>query len=135
MPLPLTTVGLYASLLVVIYLILAARIIRLRWRYRVGIGEGDAMPLKVAIRVHGNFAEYVPLALLLLGFMEIQMASTALLHVLGAALVIARISHAMGLTRSIGSSWMRMLGMILTFSVLLVSAGFLLGQYISFHWM
>ena len=46
------------------------------------------------IRVHGNFAEYVPLALLLLLFMELQAQSRFLVHVLCIVLIAARLVHA-----------------------------------------
>ena len=126
----LTITGLYAGVLTLIYLVLAVQIIRLRWKHRVGIGTGEAEELNIAVRIHGNFIEYVPLALILFATMEVQNASVGLLHGLGIALVIARLCHAVGLTRSAGVSLPRTIGVLTTFAVLLLSAGFGIGQFI-----
>lgn len=126
----LTVTGLYAGLLTLIYLALAGYIIRLRWKHRVGLGTGEAEELKVAVRMHGNFIEYVPLALVLFAVMEVQHAQPALLHGLGIALVIARACHALGLLRSVGVSLLRTVGVLTTFAVLLLSAGFGIGQFV-----
>ncbi|RWU12676.1 glutathione S-transferase [Pseudidiomarina gelatinasegens] len=121
---------LYAGLLTLLYFALSVNIIRLRWRDRVGLGTGDSQDLKVAVRIHGNFAEYVPLSLLLLVVMELQGAAVDLLYGLGAALFVARICHALGLTMSVGPSWARTVGVLGTFSVLLLQAGYLIGAFI-----
>ncbi|MCC5879330.1 MAG: MAPEG family protein [Idiomarina sp.] len=126
--LPVTS--LFAALLTLLYIVLAIRIIRLRWRERVGIGTGESLPLKAAVRVHGNFSEYVPLGLILLGLMEVNGASELLLFAMGGLLFIARIFHAIGLTKTIGVSIYRTIGVLGTFSMLLVSAGFVLGSFL-----
>ncbi|RUO64957.1 hypothetical protein SAMN06297229_1711 [Pseudidiomarina planktonica] len=121
---------LYIALLTLLLLVLSGRIIRLRWRDRIGMGIGDSKDLEVAVRIHGNFIEYVPLALLILVMMEMTGANAMLLHGLGALLFIARVCHAMGLTRSVGVSWPRTVGVLGTFAMLLLSAGYLLGYYL-----
>lgn len=126
----LTYTGLYAALLTLLYIILAIRIIRLRWKYRVGIGSGEAEELKAAVRVHGNFIEYVPLALILLGLIEFSGVALIWVHVIGLGLLIARIAHAIGLTRSVGVSLPRTIGVLGTFAILLLAAGILIGRYI-----
>lgn len=126
--LPITS--LFAALLTLLYIVLAIRIIRLRWRERVGIGTGESLPLKAAVRVHGNFAEYVPLGLILLALMEINGASETILFAMGGLLFVARVFHAIGLTRSIGVSIYRTIGVLGTFAMLLVSAGFVLGSFL-----
>ncbi|RUO37238.1 glutathione S-transferase [Aliidiomarina shirensis] len=125
MILPVTS--LFAALLTLLYLVLAARIIRLRWRDRVGIGNGESVDLQAAVRIHGNFIEYVPLALILLGLMELNAANPILLYGLGGLLFIARVSHAIGLTKSVGVSIYRTVGVLGTFAMLLLAAGFLVG--------
>ncbi|GAB3291246.1 MAPEG family protein [Pseudidiomarina andamanensis] len=130
MDMTLTISMLYAGLLTLLYVALSVNIIRLRWRDRVGIGTGDSQDLKVAVRIHGNFAEYVPLSLILFVLMELQGASAALLHALGAAFFVARVCHALGLTMSIGPSWARTVGVLGTFGVLLLQAGFVIGVFI-----
>jgi uncharacterized membrane protein YecN with MAPEG domain len=116
MTVPIT--ALYAGLCGVVLLALAARVIRLRWKLRVGIGDGGERPLHKAMRVHGNAAEYVPIALLLLLVAELDRSPSMLLHVCGATFVGARVLHAVGLSRSSGASWPRMAGTILTVLVI-----------------
>lgn len=121
---------LYAGLLTLLYIVLAIDIIRLRWRHRVGIGTGNAQDLEVAVRIHGNFSEYVPLSLLLLVLMDLTGASASLLHGLGALLFVARISHALGLKLSIGTSWARTVGVLGTFTTLMLQAGYMIGYFV-----
>lgn len=92
---PLIT-GLYAGLCGLLLLALAVRIIRLRWKFRVGTGDGGERVLAKAIRVHGNATEYVPIALLLMLLAELGGATAGLLHGCGATLVAARVLHAAG---------------------------------------
>lgn len=125
MVLPITS--LFAGLLTLLYIVLAFRIIRLRWRDKVGIGSGESLDLKAAVRVHGNFNEYVPLALILLALMEFNGASPLWLYGLGGLLFVARVNHAIGLTLSVGTSPYRAVGVLGTFTMLLLAAGYLLG--------
>ena len=118
----LSLTGFYASLLGILYIGLAINIIRLRIKFQVGIGDGDNRVLAQAIRVHGNFAEYTPIALILLASYELNGASIMMLHALGATLVVGRVLHAIGLTKTIGISIQRQVGMLSTFLVILVLA-------------
>ena len=120
MRVPIT--GLYAGLCAVILLALAVRVILLRWSTKTGIGDGGDRRLARAIRIHGNAIEYVPIALILMLAAELSGAAPALLHGCGIALVAARISHALGLSRTAGTSAGRMLGTTATFGVILVLA-------------
>ena len=78
------------------------------------------------MRVHANFVEYAPFALLLLAFAEMQGAYGPLIHVLAGALLIGRCVHAYGLSREREDFRMRVGGMILTFSVIGITAAMLL---------
>ncbi|WP_411358701.1 MAPEG family protein [Pseudidiomarina salilacus] len=121
---------LYAGLLALLYFVLSVLVIRLRWRDRVGIGTADSKDLEVATRVHANFAEYVPFLLLMLVLMELTGAGPILLHALGSLLFIARVGHAIGLNKSVGPSFPRTVGVLGTFIVLLVQAGYMIGYVI-----
>ena len=57
---------LYAALLGLILVYLSYRVVSYRVKYKVGIGDGGNTKLARAIRVQGNFVEYVPIALLLI---------------------------------------------------------------------
>lgn len=111
----LTIVPAYAALLALIYLALAARVVRLRRAAGVSLGSGGNSDLERRIRAHGNFAEYVPFALLLLAFVELQGHSPALINGLCALLVAARAAHAYGV--STGALRWRVLGVTATFVV------------------
>ena len=113
----------YAGLLAVFYVLLSSRIILMRQKFQVGIGHGEKKELHRAIRVHGNFAEYVPLALFLILLLELNKADNWVLHALGTMLLFGRLFHAMGLSKSAGSSTPRFLGGVLTYSMMLIAAG------------
>jgi uncharacterized membrane protein YecN with MAPEG domain len=112
----------YAGLLGVLILVLAFRVVAVRRSTSIGLGDGGNALLLTRIRIHGNAAEYVPLALLLMLMLEINGASAGFLHFLGLALVIGRVAHAQGLTTSNGVSPGRLVGNVLTWSVILIAA-------------
>lgn len=62
---PLSIVPFYTALLAAFYIFLSVRVVRIRRQEKVGIGDGNNVRLRRAIRAHGNFAEYVPLAVIL----------------------------------------------------------------------
>ncbi len=113
---------LWAALLALLYLWLAAQVIRARYRTRTALGSGGDPGLERAIRAHANFAEYVPLALVLLALAELQGAATWLLHGLGAALLVGRALHGFGISRTDEVLLFRSSGMALTFAVLVTGA-------------
>jgi uncharacterized membrane protein YecN with MAPEG domain len=112
----------YAAILILFFVFLSARVIRMRGSAKIALGHGGNPAMERLIRVHGNFAEYVPMALLLLAFMEMQSHSRYLIHILCIALVIARIVHAIGVTPVRENFQMRVAGMTGTFLVLGVAA-------------
>lgn len=112
----------YAGLLTPLFVLLSIRVIRQRRDARVGIGHGDDAVLLRRMRVHANFAEYVPLALLLMGLLESMGTSRHLLHGLGIALVAGRLVHAYGVSQTKENLTLRVTGMTLTFAVLVIAA-------------
>ena len=116
---PLT--ALYGGVLALLIIGLAGRVVGLRRSQRIGFGDGQDRALAQAIRVHANATENVPLALVLLLLLELNGAATLLLHVLGNALIIARLLHAWGLSQSPGTSFGRFYGTLVTW-VMIVGA-------------
>lgn len=116
------TTALYGALLALLYLYLSVAVIRQRRRFQVAIGAGGHAQLERAIRVHANFAEYVPLALCLLFLVEFSGLPAVLVHILGAMLLLGRICHAYGVRQHPEPMKFRVLGMMLTFTMLLLSA-------------
>ncbi|EKP0303470.1 MAPEG family protein [Aeromonas veronii] len=116
----------YAALLALLFVLLSIRTIRTRHSRKVALGHGDDPAMLRAMRVHANFAEYVPLALLLIYFVETGSHAPWLIHLLGSALLLGRLCHAFGMSRTPENFRYRVVGMGLTFTVLLVSTAHIL---------
>ncbi|PWG68537.1 hypothetical protein DF186_24935, partial [Enterococcus hirae] len=70
------------------------------------------------VRGHANFAEYVPLALVMLGILELSGTSPLVLHVLGLALLAGRLLHGYALSFTQQFAFGRFWGTLLTYGVL-----------------
>ena len=114
--------SIYASLLAVLFFVLSARVILLRRVVRVGLSDGGNDYLRRRIRVHGNFAEYVPFILLLILFAETENSPPWTIHCLGILLVIGRNVHALGVGKNPEIQNFRVIGMAMTLTVLLAAA-------------
>ena len=115
-------VAYYAAMLAVMFVVLTIRVIKARIRGRISLGDGGDEALIRAGRVHGNFAEFVPFALVLIALAEMNGSPAWSIHVLGTVLVLARLSHAWALSGGIERMKFRQAGMIGTFIVLLGAA-------------
>jgi len=82
-----------------LYFILSLRVVQLRQAHKVTIGDGGHDPLLSRIRAHANFAEYVPIILILMGLIEMRTGTTELLTATGIVLFLIRIAHALGMAR------------------------------------
>lgn len=111
--------GLYTAMLAILFVGLSINVIRFRFSEKVGIGDGGSKSLAQAIRVHGNFSEYIPIALLLMAIYEINNGHSLLLHAMGLSLFAGRLFHAIGLMKTQGTSLPRVIGTLLTFSSIL----------------
>jgi uncharacterized protein len=120
MPLPVT--ALYAAILALILTALAINVTVHRWRTRVPLGQsGNSLMLRM-VRVHGNAAEYIPIALLLMAIYELNGGTRIVLHAFGSVLVLARLLHAWGLARTAAPSFGRAAGQLLTWLAIIVLA-------------
>lgn len=109
---------LYAGVLALLFLVFSVRVIGRRRAARVGLGDGGDRLLLRRQRVHGNFAEYVPLILVLMALAELQGLPGWALHTLGIALLIGRAAHGFGVGREPEPRLARVIGMATTLSVL-----------------
>jgi len=109
----------YAGILALMYVVLSLRVISLRRAEKIGIGDGGHAELIRRQRVHGNFAEYVPLVLVLMTLAELQEVPDAVVHLIGGLLLSGRLLHAWALGQEPGHLKARVLGMILTFAALI----------------
>lgn len=68
-----------------------------RSKTKTNIGPGDDRTLMLAIRAHGNLAEWAPVAVMLIAAMEYLGASTGMLTALAGGYLLARILHSAGI--------------------------------------
>ncbi|RJF93870.1 MAPEG family protein [Sphingomonas cavernae] len=90
---------LYAAILAIINLWLSWRAGKIRVADKIMIGDGGNELLRARMRAHANFSEYVPLALILMGLIEVHAGAALGLWVLGGLLAVARLAHPFGMER------------------------------------
>jgi len=115
-------IGLYTALLALIQVKLTLDVVKIRRGEKISIGDNANEGLARAIRVHGNFIETVPIALILILIAELSGAPHWMVHVLGVSMVGARISHAIGISTGTGHGKFRFFGMVMTVNVIIAGA-------------
>lgn len=112
----------YAAILALLFVFLSVKTIKARRAYQVSIGDGGEKAILRASRVHANFAEYVPFNILLIGILEIQSYSSWVIHLLSVTLIVARISHAYGVSQLNENLKFRIFGTSTTLNIMATSA-------------
>lgn len=112
----------YAGILGLMFMFLSFDVVRYRWKYKVLFGDEGYPELARAIRIHGNFAEYVPLALLLLLLLSLSEVSPWVIHIMGTTLILARILHYFGVKSPIWPNLCRFFGVTLTWIVMIMAS-------------
>jgi uncharacterized protein len=112
----------FAAALGLLNVWLGMRVVRIRVSRKVSLGHGDIPGMEARCRAHANFNEYVPIALILMGLIEMNVGASRWLWAVGAVLVLARVLHPFGMDRPAPNPY-RMAGAILTFASLLVLIG------------
>ncbi len=115
----------YAGLLALLYIYLSFRVIGQRRKHKISYGdknkEGKTIrELALAITVHNNAGQYIPVFLLLLFFVEFQQFSTTLVNGAGVIFVVGRLLHAYGMT--VTNFKLRFIGMVLTLLTIILLA-------------
>jgi uncharacterized membrane protein YecN with MAPEG domain len=100
----------YAAVLGLVAIILSFHVIRLRGKSGVSLLDGGNTALKEGMRRHGNFTEYVPFALILMGLAEAGGATPVWLHIIGGILLVSRLIHPFGIKHDNGSAPARIIG-------------------------
>lgn len=106
--------ALWAGLHIVLLLVLSVLVVRQRQTHKVALGDEGVPELAQAIRAFGNATEYVPAALVGLAVLVLAGAPPLAIHVVGSVLFIGRVTHALGLSMSGGTSFPRAIGIVLT---------------------
>ena len=122
--------ALYAGILGLFYVALSIHVIQGRFKYRVSVGDGGSKAMQRRIRLHGNFIEYTPLALILMILVEQANYSAVLVHGLAMVLVVGRLFHIYGFATKEGPSVARAGGMAMTFGVILTASVLCIFSYL-----
>lgn len=120
----------YAALLALLYVWLSARVIAGRIRFKASLGDAGQAEMITRIRGHANLSEYAPIGLILLLLTELQGAPAVAVHLLGLCLLAGRLLHAAAFAGPAPRQSLRGPGMILTFTMIVLTALGLLGHAI-----
>lgn len=96
---------------------------------KISLGVGDDATLTRMVRAHGNFTEYAPLSLILVGLLEMARGPGGLVCTVATLLVASRALHAAGLLTSILP--LRVIGTVLGQACLVVGAIGLVTPFLS----
>ncbi len=118
--------SIYAGLCGLLMVWLALQTIKLRRANRVKLGDGGNFVLQSAIRAQGNFAEYMPIVLILLFLLEYNGMYYLVIHAVGIAFLTGRWIHAQGLLTDNLRYRMRGMGFTLTILIGLAVVNILL---------
>ncbi len=117
MPIPATLIT--AGLLGLVFMALTLRVVGRRMSGKIIIGDGGDAQMLERIRAHGNFTEHVPLTLILMAGIELTTGhGNFWLWGIGGVLVLARIAHAIGMSRPAPNGF-RAVGALLSWLIIL----------------
>ncbi len=115
---------LYGGALALWFLVLSIRVIQGRsGKGGPSLGDGGDAMMQRRIRAHANFAEYVPLTLILIGFLEASGTAAWIVHGLGASLLVGRLMHGYAFAFTKNSVIGRSGGIVLSLLSLLAAGG------------
>ena len=103
--------AIYAAILTFVYVKLALNVINLRRQNEVSLGDGGRDDLQQAIRSHGNFSEYVPLGLILIGCLEANHIHWTIVLLLGGIFTTGRLYYAKAFLEPMLNMELRVKGM------------------------
>ena len=125
------TTALFAGLLALLFVGLSAWVIGGRLTGNVLVGDGGQDALQRRIRSHGNFSEYVPMALGLVALLEAGGGQHWIVVTLLTVLLVARLLHPVGMFAPVNSPRQfacRGGGIVATLLVTLVAAILLIAR-------
>ena len=121
LPITLTMAG--AAALLNIWL--GIRVSQLRLRHKVSVGDAGDERVIARMRAHANYVEYAPFFLILVGLIELARGSEQWLWWVSILFILGRLAHPFGMDRP-APSRLRMLGIIVTWAVLIGLAAYAL---------
>ncbi len=123
---PLQITALYASALAFYFVAWAFHVSFTRAATGVRTGDGGNPTMLTAMRRHGNMAEFMPFALLMMALGEAGGLSAPWLHASGLLLVLGRVVHPFGITNDGGPVAARVVGQLATYAATLIPAAAIL---------
>ena len=115
-------VPLYAAALALLFVALSVRTLKLRRLLKIAIGDSGNQQMIRAMRVHANFAEYTPIAVLLLYMAESSGNNPVIINVLCLALLTGRSAHAFGVSQVNENYKFRVFGMAMTLTTIICAS-------------
>lgn len=109
----------YAIAFGILFIALSVKTLRTRRRCQIAVGDGGNLEMLRAVRVHGNFTEYTPFALLLIFMLEFLWPNAIVINALCITLLAGRLSHAWGVSEVQENFRFRVIGMGLTFTAIM----------------
>jgi uncharacterized protein len=122
--LPITM--LFSGLLGLLFMYHTVRVILVRRASHINLGIGDSDTLLRTVRIHGNFAEYVPMLLFIMALLELSAVSETALYAFGICVVVGRLLHFYGIYSPATPGIARVIGMVLTFIPLVLGSVWLI---------
>ncbi len=120
---------LFAAAMALMFVMLCINVIRFRFKERISLGDGGLKELNVAIRIQGNFVEYVPLTLFLMWILESLDLSPSRVFWAGAVLLIARVLHVIGMMYPRQFLVLRQIGVVMSLGLIIWLALAILRYY------
>ena len=121
LPITLTITGAAA----IVNLWLALRVVTLRIKAKVLIGDGGNALLTARTRAQINFVEYTPIVLILIGLIELARGTHSWLWAAGIIYILGRVLHPFGMDKQTPNP-LRAAGILTTWIVMLGLAGYAL---------
>jgi uncharacterized protein len=114
----------YAAVLAIFVVALGINVTMHRVKLQVPLGDGDNPQMFRMIRLHGNAAEYIPLAVLLMLIYEVNGGMHMVLYGAGISLVVGRLLQTWGMWSTEIPGFGRGTGQTLTWLAIAVLAVF-----------
>jgi uncharacterized membrane protein YecN with MAPEG domain len=121
-PMSVPITALYGAILGLVLIALAINVTVHRVELRVPLGDGGNAEMRRMIRLHGNAAEYIPLAIALMLIYELNGGAHLGLHIIGVALIAGRVAQTLGMWSTDKTNIGRQIGQSLTWLSLIALA-------------
>ena len=120
----------FSALLVLLKIALGIQVTMYRAKNNTMWGDAGDEQMQRRIRAHANHSEWMPATIIILALIEMVGVSALIIFVLGAAMLVGRLLHAVGLMGN-AEMFNRVTGMVITWGVLGIAAIIGIIEYVS----